>query len=271
MSYRFAPLTMGSPRAYRAATDSFIMTEAWFPPGLELPLHRHDRTSFAVMLEGSFDLTFPGKSYECNPSTVFTEPMGDRHGNIVGSAGAHVLVLQPDPARGELFEPGRAVLDNAVHFRHGGLTSLAWRIVHELRTADETSPLALHGLAFEMLATATRNVLPASRPPAAWLLRVEEMIRARYRDGLSIEELAREADVHPMHLTRAFRKHYRESIGAFTRRLRLEWTVRQLATSDQPLVDIALAAGFSDQSHFTRAFRRYAGIPPGTYRRLVTG
>lgn len=260
---------MGSPKAHSVSMGPFKVTEAWFPSELELAPHRHERTSFGIMLEGSFDLSFTGKMFECIPSTVFTEPLGDRHGNSVGSAGAHVLVLQPDPDRRDLFRPGREVLERSIHFRHGGLTSLAWRIVREIRASDQSSPLAIQGLGFEMLAAATRHVSPVDPSPPAWLNRVEDMIRAGYRDGISIEDLAREADVHPMHLTRTFREHYRESIGAFTRRLRLEWAVRQLTTTDRPLARIALQAGFSDQSHFTRAFKQYSGVPPGRFRCLI--
>ena len=260
---------MGSPRAHDVDAGSFKVTEAWFPSGLELSPHRHMRTTFGIMLDGSFDLFFGGKHFDCTPSTVFTEPLGDRHGNRIGSKGAHVLVVQPDHEQEELFRSCRPIFEQITHFEHGGITSLAWRLVREVRTSDTATPLALQGLGFEMLATAARMALPTRSAPPAWLRRVEDMLRSLFLEGVSVEDLAREIDVHPMYLARMFRKHYRESVGAFVRRLRLDWAVRQLATTDESLAQIALRAGFADQSHFTRAFKRYTGFPPGRYRNMI--
>jgi AraC-like DNA-binding protein len=49
--------------------------------------------------------------------------------------------------------------------------------------------------------------------------------------------------------------------------LRLDFAARQLATSSASLAEIASAAGFADQSHFTKAFQRATGMTPGEWRR----
>jgi hypothetical protein len=51
--------------------------------------------------------------------------------------------------------------------------------------------------------------------------------------------------------------------------VRIDFACVELANSDAPLVDIALAAGFCDQSHFTRTFRRYTGMVPSLFRGSV--
>src|SRR5687768_17145949 len=105
MAPRFVPVTLGSPRFTTREVDAFLVTEAWFPPGLVLEPHTHERSVFGVMLEGSFDQTWPGRSYPCPPATILTEPAGEKHGNRMEKAGARVLVVQPDPAREELLRP----------------------------------------------------------------------------------------------------------------------------------------------------------------------
>jgi len=80
------------------------------------------------------------------------------------------------------------------------------------------------------------------------------------------EELAAAAGVQPAQLTRAFRAHYGEGIGEYARRLRLEWAAESLVRTDVGLALLAAEAGFADQSHFTRAFRRLYGLAPGRYR-----
>ena len=63
--------------------------------------------------------------------------------------------------------------------------------------------------------------------------------------------------------------HANRSPGEYVRRLRVEIACQRLASSDMPLAEIALAAGFSDQSHFTKTFRHYNGMTPGEYRRRL--
>ncbi|NNF58569.1 MAG: helix-turn-helix transcriptional regulator [Rhodothermaceae bacterium] len=245
------------------------MTEVWFPAHLKLEPHRHDRGSFATILEGSFDLRSMGRSLECLPSTVLTEPLGNLHGNRFGNQGAHVLVMQPDPQQEDVFYPCRHLLDSITHIEHGGIRSLAWRLAYELRAPDSASGLAMQGIGFDMLATAARLHQPRRSTPPAWLTMVEDYLRAHYLNGVDLSALATEVDTHPTHLSRVFRQHYREPISAFVRRLRLEWAATQLATSGDSIAHIAQCAGFSDQSHFTRAFKQFIGLPPGRYRRAL--
>ena len=77
--------------------------------------------------------------------------------------------------------------------------------------------------------------------------------------------------MHPVHLAQTFRKFYRCTIGDYVRSLRIEFACRQLAATNMPLSQIALLAGFADQSHFTRTFKETLGVPPSRYRELASG
>ncbi len=73
--------------------------------------------------------------------------------------------------------------------------------------------------------------------------------------------------VHPDHLARAFRLRFGAPIGSYLRRLRLDWAAMRLETGDEGISAVALRAGFADQSHFTRTFKRHTGLTPQAYRR----
>jgi AraC family transcriptional regulator len=75
--------------------------------------------------------------------------------------------------------------------------------------------------------------------------------------------------VHPVTLARAFRRAFGCTVGEYVRRLRIERAARQLADSDLSLAEIALGAGFSDQSHFSNLFRRHTGLSPFQFRRAI--
>jgi len=76
-----------------------------------------------------------------------------------------------------------------------------------------------------------------------------------------------------VHLTRVFHQCYGVTPGQYVRALRLDWAAAQLAASAgspaPSLASLAQQAGFSDQSHFTRAFKRHTGHTPAQYRGLA--
>lgn len=263
------PVTMGSPRFRTLGLDGFAVVEAWFPAQEVLADHTHDRACVAVMLDGSFDLHLSGKEYHCPTSTVFTEPAGETHANFIGSGGAHVVVVQPDPASTELLRPFARFLDQATHRTHSGIAERASRLTCELDRADDLSALAAEGIVLEMLATLARVEAAGIRRPPPWLLKAQELLHAQFSQVIRTADVANAVGVHPAHLARVFRNHFRLSMGSYVRRLRLDWAARELAWSESSLTAVALAAGFADQSHFTRFFKRHTGLTPNAYRRSM--
>jgi AraC family transcriptional regulator len=78
--------------------------------------------------------------------------------------------------------------------------------------------------------------------------------------------LASAVGVHPVHLARSFREAHGASVGEYLRRLRVEFAQREVLRTDAPLSEIALSAGFCDQSHFGRTFKRHTGVTPAQAR-----
>ena len=73
---------------------------------------------------------------------------------------------------------------------------------------------------------------------------------------------------HPVHLVAVFRRYMHCTPCDFLRRLRVEFAAGQLLRTRMPLVEIALQAGFTHQSHFCRVFKTITGMTPSAYREL---
>ena len=84
--------------------------------------------------------------------------------------------------------------------------------------------------------------------------------------GSTLEQLAARAGWSPFHLHRAFRAMVRETPKQYALRLQLQQAATRLVSSDDSVLDIALAAGFNSHEVFTRAFRRHFGLTPAAYR-----
>lgn len=263
------PISMGSPRFTTVDLPSMRITDMWFPPNACLPRHTHERPVFAVVLSGSIDSRLPSRRLECESTTVWTEPAGEAHENRIGAEGARVVATLPDPGREPVFGRCGPLLDEVHHLRHGGIADLARRMVHELDGADDAARLTLEGLALEGLALGLRSRSDATveaRLPD-WLAQARDLVHDRFEEALEIAEIAEEVGVEATVLARAFRAHFRVPLGTYQRRLRLDRAAEILAATDVPLSRVALRAGFYDQSHLSRHFRRYTGQTPGEYRR----
>ena len=122
----------------------------------------------------------------------------------------------------------------------------------------------------EVLAAMVRNDALQIKPRRSdWLKAVCACLNERYREALTLKELAEEAQVHPVHLARSFQKRYQCSIGEFVRRLRVAAACDEITDSDLPLAEIAARNGFSDQSHLCRAVKEKTGLSPRQLRRDV--
>ena len=102
-----------------------------------------------------------------------------------------------------------------------------------------------------------------------WLDEARDRIHVELAARPSLTGLAESVGVHPVTLARAFRRAFGCTVGEYVRRLRIERAARQLADTDLSLAEIALAEGFSDQSHFSNLFRRHTGLSPFQFRRAV--
>ncbi len=107
--------------------------------------------------------------------------------------------------------------------------------------------------------------LEEQRPPF-WLQRATAMIHEEFRRPLSVRGIAQEVGIHPVHLSRVFRRFHRASIGDTLRRVRVQFACDRLCEPGVQLADLALSAGFCDQSQLTHSFKRVVGTTPGRYR-----
>jgi AraC family transcriptional regulator len=247
--------------------NGFTLAELRFPPGYVQSAFDPDLPYLAFVLDGSLEKSFRRRTMRLDRSSGVTMPAGAWHGARFGAEGARIAIVRPRDASGPLAE----CLDRLVELRGRSLSWLAWRLAGELRASDAAAPLAAEGFALELLAETsreTRRERHAGRSQP-WLRTAEEMLRAGHCAGLS--ELANAVGVHPTHLAREFRVRYGTSVGDYGRRVRLAWAATELAGSDTTLATIAIQAGFADQSHFTRVFKRYIGVTPARYRAETQG
>lgn len=253
----------------RRETAGFVLMETAYSPGLRLPRHSHEHAGFCFVLRGTFDRAYERRTSACGPSSLSFHPSDERHSERFDGAGARLFSFQISQRVLERARDYSIALDDSAVFRGGVLAQLALRLYGEYRRMDEVSPLSIEGLALEIMAEASRHSVRSRehrRPEPRWLRQAVELLHAQFSEPLTLSAVAQSVGVHPVHLARTFRQRYRCTVGDYVRRLRVESACRALATSDTPLAEVALLAGFSSQSHLSTAFKLNTGMTPAEYR-----
>jgi transcriptional regulator of acetoin/glycerol metabolism len=135
---------------------------------------------------------------------------------------------------------------------------------------QQTANDALHTRPrLDSLATLRRRATPSPArgglPPGA-MRRVREHVEAHLSESMDLAELATIAGLSLYHFARAFKQTAGVTPHHYLVHRRIERAQEMLARSGLPLSQIALAAGFSDQSHLARHFRQMLGMTPGQFR-----
>ena len=109
-----------------------------------------------------------------------------------------------------------------------------------------------------------------SKKPPAWAVEIKELIQDHIDTNITLKELSQNLDINPAYLSREFSKHFDNlSFGEYIRKQRIEKAIEYLNASNFSLTKIAYLTGFSDQSHFTRIFKRHVGKSPSEYRKTI--
>lgn len=230
----------------------------------EVPTHTHLNAHFVLVVRGIYRTAALPDEGACGPSTLVFNPAGTTHRDRFQSAHGRFFTISVEPEIAARIERN---IHSPVVFETGKIRRTIQRAYTEFQDHSDFSPIIMEGLGLE-LAGRVGPILDRSvgRSPR-WLATARDLIRDSRGSGLRVKDIARVADVHPIHLARVFRQYFRCSPGEYLRQCRMERVAQLLASKSLPLAEIAQQAGFTDQSQLTHAFKRYAGLTPGAFRR----
>lgn len=241
------------------------------------PRHTHEGYGFGVVERGALAFRYRGEQ-------------------VVAPAGSINLVIPDEPhtgaaadrrgwtyrmfyLRADLMERAHRELAGAglPYFRPGVIRDpeLATRLAALHRAIEDGSEPRLT-VESQLLALLTglirRHASQRPEPRHAGarreLERVRDYIRDNFASEIGLERIASLAGLSPWHVARGFTRSFGVPPHAYQIQMRVA-EARRLLSSGESVADVAAAAGFTDQSHLTRHFKRLTGMTPGRYRKNV--
>ena len=229
----------------------------------QLPAHTHELPFLCLLLDGRYEEEAAGESVRYEPLTLVYHPARLAHSDSVFpdsrmftvefSATWHDTLAKFAPANRSLYT-------------HTGAEPL-WIMLrlYEAMRARTLNDLSVQSLAYDLIGSFEHMESP-SDAAAPWMRKLHSLLDQRYARDFDIVALAREVGVHPVHLSRTFRKLHKVTIGDYVHRRRVQQACRMLRNSGAPIAAIAEDLGYVDQSHFSRVFRSITGKTPARYR-----
>jgi AraC-like DNA-binding protein len=244
------------------------LTETEHNSTANTPTHAHESSSFCVVLQGGF-VDVVGATRRCSAvGSVLFQPRGAPHSRQFVGRLSRCLTVDLGPQLSACLEGRGLRAPDATAVAEPRTSWLAARLYEEFRRVDAESGLAIEGLSLATLAHLTRAAgpgVPADRTPP-WLPAVLDLLDEGYLAPIRLADLAARVGVQPGCMLRTFRRCIGVTLTDYVRQRRIDWASHRLMTTEFPLSRIAMEAGFTDQAHFARLFKRATGLTPRAFR-----
>lgn len=170
--------------------------------------------------------------------------------------------------------PYRELLSDAAFWRRldsgrrVALAALARKAAAELRSTREGSAALAAAYALQFLALAARARAAWEPPEGVWTVEdARRYVDQRYAERFSVEFFVTRCAMNAADFSRRFKESAGYPLFEYINRQRIRRACALLKSSDEPIIDVALAVGYNNVSFFNRYFSRIMGQNPRTYRR----
>ena len=233
--------------------------------------HHHENPHLTFILRGDVIEGTKKEVHHCSAGELLFHGRFEPHYN--SKLGGSATCLHIDFVQEYLDDctPHPNTLQGILSINNPVIKFSCYKLFSEVVISDDLSETSIHSLCLNILGQLHVTDRAANMPRPLWVARLEEILRCGYAEKLSLGDLSREVNVHPVHLSRSFPQYFRCTLGEYVRNVRVERSLAFMSRRNLSLTEIAVTCGFADQSHFTRSFKRIMGFKPSTFRRLFSG
>lgn len=231
--------------------------------------HYHENAYFTFILAGRVLEGDRKQQQPCAAGSLLFHHWQEAHYNRKPPGYTRGFHIEVPPAWFASVGLAPCAVQGSVHVRDPAVKNIIYRIFHETQLNDPSSALAIESLLTAGLQHLARGAEHASAAAPLWVGRIRELLHDTPLVPWTLVGLAHEAGIHPAHLSRGFPLYFSCTLGQYVRHLRVQRALTLFFDPQLSLLDIALACGFYDQSHFIRCFQAVMHERPARYRQVL--
>jgi AraC-like DNA-binding protein len=248
--------------------DGLRITQVDYPEDLTSDWHYHENAYFAFIQKGGSLERRKKGNIQCYPGLLLFYNDQEAHRNEKYKLKSRNVCLE---LQNEWFydnQIDKNCLEGTFNIEDIATKMLFVKIIKEAIINDASSRLAIEGLLLQLYAEMIRNQRNVQQLPP-WLQIVCNFLNDNWNKKITIAEISRVADVHPITVSKEFPKFFNCTFGIYLRKIRLERSVALLKKASVPIDEVAVNCGFYDSSHYINTFKTLYGLTPSEYRKLL--
>ncbi len=252
-----------------------MLQQAYFSNNLlKKEAHYHDCHQIILITKGTVEFYVNHAKHTAQAGHILLFSRYESHSLHVTSSEYERYILHIDPKAGGIGSRVYALLANRpagfcnavdVSEQIASFESLFCRIAKEHQTRAKLSGDMLQLLVNELLILVYR-ALPDTLSFDEIVYTVQRQLENHCHEPYSLEALARQHAISPSSLSHRFKQHTGSSVMEYLLSCRMALAKRYLTQTTRSIGEIVEICGFSDNSNFSRTFKRMHGISPSDFR-----
>lgn len=234
----------------------FINRQNYVKRQSDMEIHGHDYLTVSFILAGSLIEHTSDSTKIVKAGSVLIKPPALKHSNI--------------------FTENCAILSCKIYdFKYYNLNWKTWTVLPKSGLLKQFLQVIKHTNKKKSLTNLKEALLftvhkenPTIKVPEK-IMHIKNLIDIHFSETLKIADLAREVNLNSMYVGQAFKQYYKTDIKSYQQELRMHFTVSNMFIQTENLTQIGYKAGYADQSHFSRAFKKSTDVSPKNFTRLL--
>jgi AraC family transcriptional regulator len=245
-------------------SGDFTVSAVTHPHARTVPLHAHAHAFFSMLIAGRYREWLGQGMWDARPLAMVLRPAQVEHQDEIGPDGALFLCVDIAPSYwNSLADAGGSLQRRA--FDERPMSCVALRLLRELCEKRAGWRGVAESLVSELVGEYVADSRHVQRREPRWLQRALERLHQDPANE-SLGSVAADLDLHPVHVSRMFKRHFGITVSQYLRELRLQRAARALLESRESLAAVADDHGYADQSHLAREFSRATSWSPAKLR-----
>jgi AraC family transcriptional regulator len=231
--------------------------------------HYHENPYFTFLLAGRSLDGNKKTRHECSAGSLLFQNMQEPHYNAKSKQYTRGFHVEIAPSWLGLFDVPVNGVEGSIRITDPALIANMYNVFKEMKLHNGESQLAIDALLVQLFSALSREKRSGDSRKPAWVSVVKEALHAS-PESWKLIDLAKLANVHPVHLSRHFAKYFKAPLGDYIRTIKVQKALSLLPDKQLSLTEIAVECGFADQSHFIRSFKLCHKLTPLHYRKLFS-